>query len=108
MKARHIFVCLLLPAVVIFRPLRALPQVAAITPPPPRSTAPTKQPLHVSGRVTTVTGEPVVHAQVEVDLGAGPNPVTALEANLKGEFEADYSLNPALYKGRTLSVVAMK
>jgi tetratricopeptide (TPR) repeat protein len=108
MNARSIFVYALLPAVVAFRPLRALPQVAAISPPAPRSTAASKQQLHVAGRITAVTGEPVVHAQVEVDLGAGPNPVTALEANLKGEFEADYSLDLVLYKGRRLSVVAMK
>src|SRR5437870_13244350 len=108
MNARSIFVYALLPTVVAFGPLRALPQVAAISPPAPRSTAPSKQQLHVSGRVTTVTGEPVVHAQVEVDLGAGPNPVTALETNLKGEFETDYALDPALYKGHALSVVAMR
>ncbi len=108
MKARSIFVYALLPAVAALQPLRALPQVAAISPPVPRSTVSSKQQLHVSGRITTVTGEPVVHAQVEVDLGAGPNPVTALETNLKGEFEADYSLDPASHKGRTLGVVAMK
>src|SRR5437762_1973949 len=109
MNARSIFVyALLAPAVAALRPLRALPQVAPTSPPVPRSTVSRKQQLHVSGRITTVTGEPVVHAQVEVDLGAGPNPVTALETNLKGEFEADYSLNPALYKGRALGVVAMK
>src|SRR2546427_4449913 len=108
MNARSIFVYALLAAVAALRPLRALPQVAAISPQVPRSTVSSKQQLHVSGRITTLTGEPVVHAQVEVDLGAGPNPVTALETNLKGEFEADYSLDPALYKGRTLDVVAMK
>ena len=108
MSARSNFLCSLLSATVALPSVSARAQVKTIRAPVSPSATITKAELLVSGRVTTVTGEPVIHAQVQVDIGAGPNPVRTLETNLKGEFETDYSLDRASSRGRTLNAVAMK
>lgn len=78
--------------------------VAATVPAP----VPGKLNLHIQGRVTTLSGDPVQSADVQVDIGVGSNPVRSLETNLQGGFETDYVLDPVLVRNRSLSVTAIK
>ncbi len=100
--------CVLLLAMLAVMPAGGLSQAPAPVPPAPQLQVTGNQDFHVHGRVTTITDEPIRGAEVEVDIGLGPNPVRTLATNLKGEFETDYSLDPLLMRKRRLNVVAIK
>lgn len=67
-----------------------------------------KHEWNIVGRVTTLKGEPVHGATVRVDIGAGPDLVKTVATDLKGGFEADFSLDANSYKTLSVKITAAK
>lgn len=62
----------------------------------------------ITGRVTTLKGEPVAGARVVVDVGGGQDAVKVLETNLQGEFSTEYSLEARINKKLSVKLAATK
>lgn len=50
----------------------------------------------ISGRVTHLNGDPVGGARVRLDIGIGPTSAQILQANLQGEFSAEFKLDESI------------
>lgn len=67
-----------------------------------------KQEWTVISHVTTLKGEPVHGATMEIALGGGQGSVKRGETNLKGEFTAEFSLNPSSPEKPSVTMTAAK
>jgi Flp pilus assembly protein TadD len=63
---------------------------------------------HVYGRVTSLSGEPVSEATVQVNIGNGHAGLKTLQTDLQGNFSTEYELLVEQYKSLSVSVVASK
>jgi len=61
----------------------------------------------ISGRVTTLKGDPVAGANVRIDVGAGQERSKIIQSNLQGEFVSEFKLEETLRKIK-VDVVASK
>ena len=50
----------------------------------------------ISGRVTTLKGDPLKGAKVRVEVGAGMEPLRIVETNLKGEFATEFKIEASV------------
>jgi tetratricopeptide (TPR) repeat protein len=62
----------------------------------------------VSGRVTTVRGNPLGDASVRVDIGTGTNSVRVVKTNLQGEFQTEWNLEASTTTRLNVTLVASK
>jgi len=62
----------------------------------------------ISGRVTTLKGDPVGGAKVRVDVGAGKALRRTLDTNLLGEFQTEFTLAGTSSKNLNVNLLARK